>query len=216
MQGLVSQLWILIILWGGFGVYTKYEEHNVALESSRAEVPDLEAKISKKQKEKKDLQNYFSDIEEAKTKIEKVASEIERLQQQFPSEISDTDNLALISSIAESLNIKQIFLSPGIESNKGFYFSKLYKVKASGTYLQILIFLEKIAEAKRLLNVYDAQLVKIDKRQKGRFQLIDTELNLEVYKYNPTHKEERGIENIVKPSDEPPKRKRRNRNNPEE
>ena len=207
----------MIILASGYTVYTKYETHSETLRTAQDELPAVQAQIAKKQKEKKDLENYFADIQEAKEKIEKVASEIERLQQQFPAEISDTDNLAMISSLAEILNIKQIFLSPGVEEDKGFYFTKLYNVKAAGTYLQLLIFLEKIGEAKRLLNVHDMKLTKIEKKQKGRFQLINVEMNIGVYRYNPNFKESRGIEEIEKASkDEPATPRRRKRKGSDE
>ncbi|MBI2521587.1 MAG: type 4a pilus biogenesis protein PilO [Bdellovibrio sp.] len=211
MTALIGKIWLFIMLWTGYSVYTKYEEHSEALRIAQDELPTIHAQIVKKQKEKKDLENYFADIEEAKEKIEKVANEIERLQQQFPAEISDTDNLSMISSLAEILNIKQIFLSPGMEEDKGFYFTKLYNVKAAGTYLQLLIFLEKIGEAKRLLNVHDMKLTKIEKKQKGRFQLINVEMNIGVYRYNPNYKESRGIDEIEKASKESTIPKRRNR-----
>ncbi len=213
MAALIGKIWIAIILWTAYTVYTKYDEHSQKLEAARGELPAIQAQIAKKQKEKKDLENYFADIQEAKEKIEKVAKEIERLQQQFPAEISDTDNLAMISSAAEILNIKQIFLSPGEEENKGFYFTKLYNIKAAGTYLQLLIFLEKIGEAKRLLNVHDMKLSKMEKKQKGRFQLINMEMNIGVYRYNPSYKESRGIDEIEKAAKEsaPSTPKRRNK-----
>ena len=217
MMAIVGKIWLFILLWCGYQVYNKYEEHTGQLRLAKDELPSLEAQIVKKQKEKKDLENYFADIEEAKEKIEKVASEIERLQQQFPAQISDTDNLAMISSLAEILNIKQIFLSPGTEEDKGFYFTKFYNIKAAGTYLQLLIFLEKIGEAKRLLNVHDMKLTKMEKKQKGRFQLINVEMNIGVYRYNPNYKESRGIDEIEKASKEPaPTRRSRKVKNNEE
>ncbi len=211
MMMFVGKIWLMIILWCGYNVYTKYEEHATLIQTAKDELPIIQDQIARKQKEKKDLENYFSDIEEAKGKIEKVASEIERLQQQFPAQISDTDNLAMISSLAEILNIKQIFLSPGTEVDKGFYFTKFYNIKAAGTYLQLLIFLEKIGEAKRLLNVNDMKLTKMEKKQKGRFQLINVEMNIGVYRYNPNYKESRGIDEIEKASKEQPVPTRRSK-----
>jgi len=198
MEKIVANIWLMIIAYTGYSVWEAFNLHTEKVEIARNQIPEIQSNIAKMQKEKKQLENYFSDIEEAKARIEKVAAEIEKLQQQFPSEISDTDNLALISSIAEILNVKNIFLQPGSEENKGFFYAKLYNIKASGTFLQFLIFLEKISEAKRLMNIHSIKLSHMEKAQKGRFQLINADINIEVYRYNPNFREKRGIEDIEK------------------
>ena len=88
------------------------------------------------------------------------------------------------------------FLSPGREENKGFYFTKRYELKGNGTFLQFLILLEKIAENERILNIKTLNLKKSDKKQRGRFQVINTSINIEAYRYNPSHREDRGIKAI--------------------
>jgi Tfp pilus assembly protein PilO len=195
-MAIVSKLYLLIILWTGYQVYAKFEEHQTNLESLNTQIPTIEGTIARAKKEKKQLENYFSDIEEAKQRIQKVRDDVEKVQRQFPSEISDTENISLLSSIAESLNIKNISLSPSNEESKGFYFTKAYTIKADGTFLQFLIFLERISEAPRLMNVRDIKLVQKNNKQKGRFQVISSELVVEVYRYNQSHKEDTGIEEI--------------------
>ncbi len=161
-------------------------------------IPSIQIQIKKKQKEKEDLKTYYADIQEAKGRIEKVAQEIEKLQKQLPSNISDTDNLDLISNVASNLNIKIPFLTPGEEEEKGFYLTKKYTFKGRGTFLQFLIFLEKLGASERILNVSSLKLSKVLEKQKGRFQLIDGEVVIEAYRYNNAYKEDRGIDEIEK------------------
>lgn len=213
MLAIVNKLYLLILLSTVYTVYTRFEEHQVNMENLKNKIPSINKKIKQKQKDKKALENYFADIEEAKARIERVAAEIEKLQRQFPSQISDTDNLGQISTLAESLNIKNIFLTPQAEENKGFYYTKSYLVKASGTFLQFLIFLEKISESERLMNIRDIKLLKSQKKQKGRFQVINAEMNIEVYKYNNNYRESRGINEIEQQfkKAKPKRRKKRRR-----
>lgn len=157
---------------------------------------------------KKDLKRYFQDIEDAKKNIELVALEVEKVQRQLPSEISDAENLQLIKGVAENLNIQNIFLQPQGETDKGFYFIKNYEMKATGTYLQFLIFFEKVAENKRLLNIRDVTLGITQEKQRGRFQLINAEIIIQAYRFNPNYKEDRGIESIEKKFDEASSRPR--------
>lgn len=177
-------------------MYTLYENFIQEEELSSTQVPVLQAKLQKKQKEKRQLKDYYNDIEEAKQKIELVAAEVEKIQKKFPSEISDTENLMVIKNSAESLNIKNVFLTPSIEENKGFYFIKKYEFKGMGTYLQFLMFFDKISQSEKLLNVRNIKLAKSQTKQRGRFEVIECQAVLEAYRYNPDYKEDRGIEQI--------------------
>ncbi|GAB4017129.1 MAG: hypothetical protein Fur0010_17500 [Bdellovibrio sp.] len=210
MEALLSKLHIFIILYAGFNLYTIYEARIQEQELSESQLPVLQTKLQKKKKEKSQLKDYYNDIEEAKQKIELVANEVEKIQKKFPSQISDTENLMLIKTSAESLNIKNIFLTPGVEENKGFYFIKKYEFKGMGTYLQFLMFFEKIAQSDRLLNVRNVKLTRSQIKQRGRFEVIDCEATLEAYRHNPDYKEDRGIETIETTSaaGDAPKRKK--------
>lgn len=178
----------------------EFEEQKV-LKQDR--IPALENKIRKSKKQKKQLAQYFKDIEKAKERIEKVAEEVEALQKKLPNNISDTQNLELIKGVAEGLNIKNVFLTPGNEENKGFYLTKRYEFNGTGTYLQFLVFFEKIAENDRLLNITSLTMSKTKKKQRGRFQLINCAANIIAYRYNPDHKEDRGIEAIEQEYNKP-------------
>ncbi len=214
MSKIAANLHWFIILYISFNLYLNYEEKMEAIEIKKSSIPAIRMQIAKKRKEKKQLKQYFKDIENAKQKIERVAAEVESLQKQLPNRISDTENLTLIKGLAEGLNIKNVFLTPGTEENKGFYMVKRYEFAGTGTFLQFLIFFEKVAESDRLLNVTSLEMSKTDKKQRGRFQLVNCKASIIAYRYNPNHKEDRGIDLIEKEFDgkkAPLKRKRKKR-----
>jgi len=190
---LLTNLHIFIILYAGWNMYLMYETFTEEFEQISMQVPGLEGKLANKKKEKRELKNYYKDIDEAKQRIELVASEVEKIQKKFPSEISDTENLALIKNSAESINIKNIFLNPGVEENKGFYFIKKYEFKGMGTYLQFLVFFDKISQSDRLLNVRNVNLKRSEIKQRGRYEVIECNATLEAYRYNPEYKEDREL-----------------------
>jgi Tfp pilus assembly protein PilO len=209
MNALISKIWILILAYGGFEAWTIYEAHQEKMTSLEGSIPRIQNQINRAKKEKKQIKSYLRDIEEAKKNIELVAQEVEKLQKKLPESIKDAENLNLIRKIAEGLNIKSIYLSPGTEENKGFYFTKRYEFKGTGTFLQLLIFFEKIGASERLLNIREIELKKSDKKQRGRFQLTNAKVIVEAYRYNPDHKEDRGIGDIEKKFEEERKKPRR-------
>jgi len=183
-------------LYAGFVIFQEYEKEQKELTALNERVPVLQRQIKKAERELANLRRYFKDIEEAKERIEKVASGVEKLQKRLPAKISDTENLGLVRRIAESLNIKNVLLSPGEEKVHGFYVSKDYKLKGNGTFLQYLIFLEKIGEQERILNIKTVNFDRSRTKQKGRFQLLDAEITLEAFRFNERFKENRGIKEI--------------------
>lgn len=196
MKKIFSNIHIFIILYACAEIYLAYEDHKVILEQKKNAIPNIENQIRVTKRKKKQLQNYYKDIEEAKERIELVAQEVEKIQRKLPETISDTENLQLIKRIAEGLKLKNVFLTPGAEINKGFYFLKQYDFKASGTFLQFVIFFERIAENERLLNVKSIDLAKASQRQRGRFQIINVSSSIEAYRYNSGHKVSRGLDDI--------------------
>lgn len=198
MGMLISKMHWIIIFWVSFSLFTMYEEKEEMKVQKEEKLPSLKIQITKSRKKKKQMQQYFKDIDKAKERIERVAEEVEALQKKLPSNISDTQNLELIKGVAEGLNIKNVFLTPGNEENKGFYMTKRYEFNGTGTFLQFLVFFEKIAENDRLLNITSLKMSKTQKKQRGRFQLINCSANIIAYRYNPAHREDRGIDAIEK------------------
>lgn len=192
----LSKSHYFIFIYVAVSFALSYREHVNEVENIKIQEPTFINKIKKKKREIKQLKNYYRDIEQSKQRIEKAAQQNEKLQRQLPAEISDTENLDMISSLAKSLNIKNVFLTPGEEVSKGFYITKNYTFKSSGTFLQMLIFFEKLGDSKRIFNVRGLELVKTDEKQRGRFQLINAIINIETYKYNPNFREDRGIDQI--------------------
>lgn len=187
--------WV-IILYAAWNCYVIFSEKEEEISNLENQIPPINMQITKTKKEIKQIRSYFKDIEDAKKKIEFVAMEVEKIQKKLPNIIDDTENLGLVKGVAEKLNLKQIFLSPGIEENKGFYYIKKYELSARGTYLQFLMLFERIANSEKLLNIKNVEFGQVAEKQRGRFQLIDGRVIIEAYRYNDRYKEDRGIKEI--------------------
>lgn len=198
MDKILKNIHWIIILGALFNIgmyYMEVDEKIVELET-RKESQKLA--LQKAKKTKKEIASFYKDIDEAKGRIERVALEIEKTQQLLPSEVSDTENISLLRRMAEDVNIKEVSIMPDKDDDRGFYIARKYKFKAKATYLQFLIMFEKISENKRILNVSDLTFKKLDQPQRSKFQLIDGEFTLEAYRFNPSFKEDRGIDQIEK------------------
>ena len=208
MMAIVNKIWLILVGFAGYSIFLAYEEHETKKADMESRLPIIKNQYKKKVKEKKQIASYLKDIEEAKKKIDLVAQEVEKITRKLPDEINDAQNLALIKSYSDDLNIKNVFLSPLNEENRGFYFSKSYEFTGAGTFLQFLILLEKLSTSEVLLNVKNVEFNRSKQKQRGRFQIINAKVIVESYRYNPAFKEDRGVNVPQNPKKAPSKPKK--------
>ncbi len=168
--------------------------------------PGLENQLKRKRKELGEIEQFFSEKDKMIERIHTVTKEIEKSQQRLPDKDDKANTLEEIKKIATDLNIKNlVFGVNDKEEDKGFYIVNNYSLKATGTYLQFLIFLEKIAEQKRILNIKKLEFKKGPRSGQGRFQMITAEIDIEGYRYDASHVESSGVEEIETNFKAPPK-----------
>lgn len=195
LELLVKNLQWLIILNAAWGYYGRLEEHNAAVENVRSQIPPLEEQITNLNKKLDQAKIFLANLEVSKKRVQEVAGQIEQVQKQLPNQLNDTEILDFFTTEAQNLNLK-VSLSPGSEDLRDFYFAKKYNIKVTGTYLQFMIYFERIGNSERLINIQSLKLNQLTEKQKGRFQILTLDGVLESFRYNPAYREDTGIEKI--------------------
>ena len=188
---------IFALLYAGYYVYDIYS--NIAEERATIDQDLLTAQKEKDSKEQEynDLQSFVKDVDAAKENIKKVAEELEALRRKLPSDNSDVATIEVIQKIVRDINLQDVELKPEPnEQNMGFYLIRNINFKATGTYLQFLLLMESIGNNERIFNMPKVTLTKSTKAQRGRFQLVDVNVLINTYRYNPDYTEDTGIKKI--------------------
>lgn len=188
MEKFLKFLPILALLYAANNCYTMYENYENQLTSLNSEIESQNAQKQQSMRTKADIEEYKRNIEIEKTKIARVEKEIEKIQQLFPSEISDNDNITLIRKYAEDVRVNQVTrVAPLGDEDKGFYIARPYHFAMKATYLQFIVLLEKLSDSERIINIRSIDFKINNENQKGKYQLIDGEITLETYKFNPNY-----------------------------
>jgi Tfp pilus assembly protein PilO len=193
---LIVNLHWFVFAYAAYTGYGKYEEHQVQMTEMNTQVPTIEADIAETEKKVKEIQEFVTKTEEYKVRVEEVAKNIESVQKQLPAEINDNSILSFFTKEMEVLNIRDANIQPGSEVQSVYFITKDYSIKAKGTFLQFLIFFERIGNATRIYNVKSLKLVQSPETQKGRFQLVNIEAVVQAFRFNPDFKVDRGFEQI--------------------
>lgn len=191
---ILANIHIFLLLYGLFGVYTKYEEHTLAIEQVESQFGPIQAEIAKNEAKVKEIGEFIKKADEYKVRVEEVAKNIENVQKQLPAETNDSQILTFFQGEMATLNIKDPSIIPGGEEKSTYIISRDYSLKANGTFLQFLIFLERIGTADRIYNTKSLRLTVNEQRNRGRFQVVSGDIVFQAYRFNPEFKVDRGFE----------------------
>jgi Tfp pilus assembly protein PilO len=208
---LFANLHVIIMLYSAYGLYVAYDEHSIAMAQLQDQKPALLSQIEDYQKKLEKIKEFTANIEATKEQVKQVFTNIEKVQKQLPSEINDIEILDFLTREGRGLNMPDFEPNPLQEQPLGFYVSKPYKITGRGTFLQMVIFLERLNSAERLYNVQSLKIFSDQSIQKSRFHVVNMEAMIDTFKYNSAHSESSGVDEIVndKPAEAVAPRRRR-------
>lgn len=191
-KAIVNLHWFLLA-YGIYGAYGMYELHVASTVEIQGRSSAVDAEIVQAEKKVREINEFSKKSDEYKVRVEDVAKNIETVQRQLPAETNDTQILSFLQNEISALNIKDANFNPGKEETSTYFISKEYNLKAKGTFLQFLIFFERIGNADRIYNIKSLRLSTNSAQQKGRFQIIEGEGVIQAFRFNPAFKVERGF-----------------------
>jgi Tfp pilus assembly protein PilO len=194
MNAIAKNLHYVILALFVFLEYSSFGEHQDMVVQLQSQIPPIQNKIKKKEKRLKDLKTFEANLEASKLRVKEVSDQIIKVQKQLPTEINDSVVLNFIAEESGSINVRNMRVSPKLEQLNDFYFSKGYEYEGTGTYLQFLVFFERLNAAERLYNINSVSIQQTNEEQKGRFFLVDLKTEIESYRYNSDYRVETGIE----------------------
>ena len=182
---LVQNLHFLIIIYITLNRFDGFTTHLQGVESKDAEIATVVKKRKNLAKRKERMEAFAENLEESKLRLKDVEKEIESVRKLLPGEISDAEVLDFFSGEASLLNIKNITLRPQAEENRGFYIAKQYEIRGTGTYLQFLIYFDRMRKNPRPVDITAVTMTSSPSREnKGRFHLLDFVAKMEVFGQN--------------------------------
>lgn len=177
--------WIVIVyaLYSYYEDYTVFEEQKRGLEDQKVAA---EASVARNKKKLKSIEKYKNDLDRYQKWVVEVTEQIDKLRKRLPSEINDGFMMQSIREKAGEMNIISPLVNSGRDVLNGFYIKKNYTLTGKGTFLQFLVFLENVDKFEQLLNVNNLELKAPDRdKQRGRFFILNGNVELEAYRYNP-------------------------------
>jgi Tfp pilus assembly protein PilO len=187
---ILKNLHVIIIAYAFFISYTAYTEFEEQLENKGNKIGPLKSKIKKAERKLSEIENFKSTIDDYQSQIQAIKGQIEELKRKLPTDAERTVVLEELKAEASQLNLKEISFKPKYKESRGVYLANGIEINGIGTYLQFLIFFERMARSNRIINVKEV-LIKEPKdiKNRGRFHLVDSKITIETFQYNENFRE---------------------------
>ena len=139
---------------------SELEMREQGLRDAQTEVGNLEKKLQ----EAKDFERQF---DEKKKRYAQLVGELQKLQGALPKQFFLPDLLSELLREAKQLEIEVTSITPDAkEEPKDLYNSLGFNIETKGTFLQMFIFLDRLANMRRLVSVEEVSVDKDVEREK--------------------------------------------------
>jgi Tfp pilus assembly protein PilO len=154
---------LLIAAFTGFSFYnldqTEIESREGRIETEKSQITVLQRQIA----EAKEFERQFA---EKKKRYAELVKELQKLQGALPRQFYLPDLLSDIINEAKQLEIEIVSLKPDDRENSEELYNSLgFEIETKGTFLQFFLFMDRIANMKRLVNVWKMEVDKDNERK---------------------------------------------------
>jgi Tfp pilus assembly protein PilO len=184
--------WIVVAL-GLMNIWFLYEDHSLQIEEVFSRETQIESEIGEKKRNLEEIKDFIKRADEFKARIEQVAKNIETTQRQLPQETNDDKIMTFFKSEMGLLNIKESSVTSNEEQKTTYFISKDFNLKAEGTFLQFLVFFERLKEQDRIYSIKELKIINSNDNQKGRFKMLSFQSVIQAFRYDPDFKVDRGF-----------------------
>ncbi|MFZ1987165.1 MAG: type 4a pilus biogenesis protein PilO [Desulfatitalea sp.] len=159
------------------------------------QIGSLETQLAAVQKELDTAKKNAAELNDWRNKMKKKEAEYKQVMRALPEKEEIPSLLAGISQAGKDAGLEFLLFQPKPEAPKDFYAEIPVDINVSGTYHQVAVFFDKVANLPRIVNVRDVKMAP--QSQKGETNALTTSCQAVTYKF---------IESAPKPKAGQPKK----------
>ena len=183
MNLLLKYLYVPILVFGVLGLYNAYEAHKEEVAGLQAEKETEQIRVRKVKRSLKEIETFKKNLEEAERNFAKIQKELAILRSKLPSSRNTSEVLSLIGDTATELRLKNQSLNLGQESKSPDYVKESYNFSGVGTFPQLIVFLERIRDTKRIID-FGQVSIKNKNNEGSRYNYLQMTNRIFSYRYS--------------------------------
>ncbi len=186
MNLLFKLLPFIVLCYGLFDFYEAYSLNQKKQTELRATLDQVKSENKKIKEDIKQIQSIEEgSVDTLQKKVNDAKDNLDEVTKMIPPIDDKAVILNELSSVAKNLNIKNISFKPkyGNPSEEGLYLINGIEFKGKGTFLQFMLFFERIKKLKRIFNISTLKIENKSFKKTGKHVLVDFKAVIETFHY---------------------------------
>ena len=166
----------------GYQYYEFTQSPDSPLLQTQTRIAGLTSDNDKLKKKLKEAQEFFASLDQKRVEIRELALKLNQMKTSISEEVDVPGFVRQIMSEGKSIGLVVTGLKPDREIKKEFYVEYPFTLKFRGVYVQLLVFLKKISDMKRIIRIGDVA-VKPSGPQTAKYVDIEGQFQVLTYIY---------------------------------
>lgn len=197
----------ILLLYGaylGYDYYTYTTDPQSPLIQKQQQVASIQGETAKVREKLKDAEKFFRSLEERKANLRKLALQLEEAKATLSEQMEVSSFLRMVNTEATKVGMTVIGLKPKDTHEEEYYVQQSFDLEFHGAFVQLVVFLERIANLERIIRVSDIKLKPMSGANDA-YVLLDGGLRLNTYRYRGSKADDLGKESGSTPAPTPQK-----------
>lgn len=166
----------------GYQYYTFTTDPESELIQKRAQAETISKGNLELQAKVKKANDFFKSLDGKRLELRKLAKDLEELKGTVTTSIDVSDFMRSTTTEAKKVGLFVIGIQPGTYSTKEYYGEQPFTLGFRGVYVQLLVFLERLAAVREIVRVDNFELKPVGSSL-ARFVELDGLVEIKAYKY---------------------------------
>ena len=154
------------------------------LVAEQTEVNNLKKKIE-------DAKQFYLTLENKREELRAYVTKLAEMKATLSEDVNKPVIMDLITTEAKKAGLKVESIAPSPEKKQEYYIRQPFAFKFKGVYAQLLIFLNRLSDLKRILRVEEFKLIPDSRIRLGdQVTLLDGEITVYAFSYNSSQADE--------------------------
>ena len=150
-------------------------QKRVQISEGKKEVVALGAKL-------KVAQEFFRTLDQKRAEIRALTKELDEMRNALTEELNLPEFIKLVATEAKKLGVNVTSIKPTASKAYEYYFEQAFDLNFSCVYVQLVVFLERIASLEKIVRIDDL-LIRRTGPSTSRYVELGGTLQLKAYKY---------------------------------
>ncbi len=180
----IPYAFLLVVYLGylGFQHYTFLNDASSPLGAKKVELEDL-----KKRKDALDLKlkvanDFLKNIDSKRMELRTLAAELQSVKDALPDFIDIPLSMKMLVTEAKKVGLAVQAVNPKPEVKKDFYCEQPFSLKVFGTFIQVLAFIDRLANVSQLVVIEGIEMTPVGSQQ-AKYVAINVNLDATFYRY---------------------------------